>query len=159
MQDFKKKTTHYSLERYQSKRAHTTPLPGHSSGICRATCKRTHANNSQQLLANNVGFSRRQKFDRFQNLRNNSQKHATRCNRVCKRTQYVPSNNVVSCWLRITLTSNGKREFVSSVSPLTFRLVFISSTYKLVVSRNFLSIRIVLSCLYLLSFYFDKLST
>ena len=58
MQDLKKETYYSSLESYQSKRAHTTPLPGHSSGICRATCKRTQANNSQQLLAKNVGFSR-----------------------------------------------------------------------------------------------------
>ena len=38
------------------------------------------------------------KFDRFQTLRNNSQQHATTCNRVCKRTQHVTSNNVGSCW-------------------------------------------------------------
>ena len=59
-----------------------------------------------------------QKFDRFQTLRNNSQQHATTCNnntitlfkegsaitynmqyhgnRVCKRTQHVTSNKVVS---------------------------------------------------------------
>ena len=34
--------------------------------------------------------------DRFQALRNNSQQHATTCNRVCKRTQQVTSNNVAS---------------------------------------------------------------
>ena len=33
------------------------------------------------------------------------------------------------------------------------------STHKLVVSRNFLSIRIVLSCFYLLIFYFEKFAT
>ena len=33
-----------------------------------------------------------QMFDRFQSLRNNSQQHATSCNRVCKRTQHVTSN-------------------------------------------------------------------
>ena len=33
------------------------------------------------------------------------------------------------------------------------------STHKLVVSRNFLSRRIVLSCFYLLIFYFEKFST
>ena len=33
------------------------------------------------------------------------------------------------------------------------------STHKLEVSRNFLSIRIVLSCFYLLIFYFEKFST
>ena len=38
-----------------------------------------------------------QTFDRFQTLRNNFQQ-ATTCNRVCKRTQHVTSNNVGSCW-------------------------------------------------------------
>ena len=39
-----------------------------------------------------------QKFYWFEPLRNNSQQHATTCNRVCKRTQRVTSNNVGSCW-------------------------------------------------------------
>ena len=43
--------------------------------------------------------------------------------------------------------------------PFTCRLLFIISSHKLVVSRNFLSIRIVLSCFYLLIFYFEKFST
>ena len=38
------------------------------------------------------------KFDRFQTLRNNSHQHATTCNRVCKRTQHLSSNNVGSYW-------------------------------------------------------------
>ena len=42
---------------------------------------------------------------------------------------------------------------------LTCGLLLIISTHKLVVSRNFLSIRIVLSFFYLLIFYFAKLST
>ena len=29
---------------------------------------------------------------------NNSQQHGTTCNKVCKRTQHVASNNVCSCW-------------------------------------------------------------
>ena len=33
-----------------------------------------------------------------QTLRNNTQQHPTTCNRVCKRTQHVTSNNVGSCW-------------------------------------------------------------
>ena len=41
----------------------------------------------------------------------------------------------------------------------TCLLRFISSTPKLVVSRNFLSIRIVFSCFCLLIFYFEKFST
>ena len=43
--------------------------------------------------------------------------------------------------------------------PVTCCLRFIISTHKLVVSRNFLSIRIVLNCFYLLIFYFEKFST
>ena len=39
-----------------------------------------------------------EKFDRFQTLCNNTQQHPTTCNRVCKRTQHVTSNNVGSCW-------------------------------------------------------------
>ena len=39
-----------------------------------------------------------EKFDRFQTLRNNTQQHPTTCNRVCKRTQRLTSNNVGSCW-------------------------------------------------------------
>ena len=39
----------------------------------------------------------------------------------------------------------GKREFVPR-DPFCCRLLFIISTHKLVVSSNFLSIRIVLSC-------------
>ena len=39
-----------------------------------------------------------EEFDQFQTLRNNTQKHTTTCNRVCKRTQHVTSNNVGSCW-------------------------------------------------------------
>ena len=39
-----------------------------------------------------------EKFYRFQTLRNNAQQHPRTCNRVCKRTQDVTSNNVGSCW-------------------------------------------------------------
>ena len=39
-----------------------------------------------------------EKSDRFQTLRNNTQQHPTTSNRMCKRTQYVTSNNVGSCW-------------------------------------------------------------
>ena len=43
--------------------------------------------------------------------------------------------------------------------PFTCRLLFIISSPKLVISCNFLSIRIVLTCFYLLIFYFEKFST
>ena len=39
-----------------------------------------------------------QKLDRFQTLPNNSQQHTATCNKVCKRTQHVTSNNVGNCW-------------------------------------------------------------
>ena len=52
-------------------------------------------------------------------------------------------------------TSNGNREFVLR-DPTSFlftcRLLFIISTPKLVISRNFLSIRIVFSCFFFSSF-------
>ena len=51
----------------------------------------------------------------------------------------------------------GKREFVPP-DPFCCRLLFIISTHNLVVSRNFLSIRVVLSCFYLLIFDFEKFS-
>ena len=46
-----------------------------------------------------------QMCDRFQSLRNNSQQHATSCNRVCKRTQHVTSNNVASICTGLNLPS------------------------------------------------------
>ena len=63
--------------------------------------------------------------------------------------------------LSITFTSNRKREFVLTWPsfPFTFRLLFIIWTHVLVVSLNLLSIRIVLSCFYLLIFNFQKFST
>ena len=38
-----------------------------------------------------------EKFDLFQTSCNNTRQHPTTCNRVCKRTQHVTSNNVGSC--------------------------------------------------------------
>ena len=64
--------------------------------------------------------------------------------------------------LRVTFTSNGKREFVpdDQVSSLhVIYCMFIISTRKLVGSRNFLSIRIFLSSFYMLVSYFEKFST
>ena len=75
-----------------------------------------------------------QKFDRFQALHNNSQQYATTCNRVCKRTQHVTSNNVASvctglalrCWScllalkRMTLQSLQRlrnKRFLGKLSP------------------------------------------
>ena len=63
--------------------------------------------------------------------------------------------------LSITFTSKGKREFVprDQVSSWACRLRFIISTRSLVVSRNFLSIRIVLSFFYQPVSYFEKCLT
>ena len=64
--------------------------------------------------------------------------------------------------LSFTFTSNGEREFVprDNGSPLlVVYFMFIISTHKLVVSHNFLFIRIVLSYFYPLIFYFGKFST
>ena len=62
--------------------------------------------------------------------------------------------------LNITFTLNGKREYVPGDQVFyTCRSLFIISTTKLVVPRIFLSKRIVLSCFYLLIFYFEKFST
>ena len=56
---------------------------------------------------------------------------------------------------RLRQTANVKLYHVIKF-PLYLRLRFIISTHNLVVSRNFLSTRIVLSCFYLLIFYFKK---
>ena len=65
--------------------------------------------------------------------------------------------------LSITFTPKGKREFVprDQVSPLlvVYCLLYFISTPTSVVSCNFSSIRIVLSCIFLLIFYFEKLLT
>ena len=52
-----------------------------------------------------------ERFDRFRTLRNNSQQHATTCNRVCKRTQRVTSNNVGNCWPKMLCSfARGSRQ-------------------------------------------------
>ena len=51
---------------------------------------------------------------------------------------------------------------ICTTSPIflfTCRLLFIIYTPKVVVSRNFLSMRIVLSCFYLLIFYFEEFAS
>ena len=42
-----------------------------------------------------------EKFDWFQTLHNNTQQHPTTCNRVCKRTQHVTTDNIGSCWAKM----------------------------------------------------------
>ena len=73
-------------------------------------------------------------------------------NRKKKKETESQERNILSIErLSIKLTSN----CITWLSFLfTCRLLFVISTPKLVVSRNFLSIAIVLSCLYLLIFYF-----
>ena len=53
-----------------------------------------------------------EKFDRLRTWRNNSQQHPTTCNRVCKRTQHVTSNNAGSCWPTML------RPFARGLKPL-----------------------------------------
>ena len=62
-------------------------------------------------------------FDQFQSLRNNTQQHPTICNRVCKRTQHVTSNNVGSCW------STMLRPFARSLKGLSDMLILIPFVY------------------------------
>ena len=50
----------------------------------------------EELCGSNIVALRFGDHDLFQIARNNSQQHATTCNRVCKRTQHVTANNVVS---------------------------------------------------------------
>ena len=73
---------------------------------------------------------------------------------------FIDKSMVILERLNITFTSNGKLEFVprDQVSPLLV-LLFIISTHKLEVLRNFLSIRIVLGCFYLLIFLFWEIFT
>ena len=66
-------------------------------------------------------------FDWFQTLRNNRQQHPTTCNRVCKRTQHVTSNNVGGCWstmlrpfarsLRSALITQGLQRLMGCILP------------------------------------------
>jgi len=58
-----------------------------------------------------------EKFDRFQTLCNNTQQHPATCNRVCKRTQHVTSNNVGSCWLTMLLMRPVARSLSECKAP------------------------------------------
>ena len=67
---------------------------------------------------------------------------------------------VSSCNAHACVTTLKTGGCVADLSfPFTCRLLFITSKHKLVVSHNFLSIRIVLSCFHLLIFYFEKFWT
>ena len=55
-----------------------------------------------------------EKFDRFQILRNNSQQHPTTCNRVCKRTQHVTSNNVASVCMGLNYNNRFSQSLCTS---------------------------------------------
>ena len=70
----------------------------------------------------------------------------------------MSSCNLTLILARVTTLKTGG--CVADLSfPYTCRLLFNISKHKLVVSHNFLSIRIVLSCFHLLIFYFEKFST
>ena len=68
----------------------------------------TEQKKSWELLA--------EKYDRFQTLRNNTQQHPTTCNRVCKRTEHVASNNAGSYWSTLL------RPFARGLSSDVFEL-------------------------------------
>ena len=59
---------------------------------------------------NNVPSVCTEKFDQFQSLRNNSQLQAATCNKVCKQTQHVRSNNVASVCKGLRACSHGGGE-------------------------------------------------
>ena len=56
-----------------------------------------------------------EKLDRVQTLRSNTHQHPTTCNRVCRQTQHVTSNNVGSCWPTIL------RPFVRGLIRTSFK--------------------------------------
>ena len=57
-----------------------------------------------------------EKCDRFQTLRNNTRQHPTTCNRVCKGTQHVTSNNVASVWTGLNITTEWLNNAVRTTS-------------------------------------------
>ena len=78
-----------------------TPQPLVISSILRATCKQT-----QQLTAILGGagqqccirLNKAKSLTGFKLCLTTAQQHTTTCNRVCKPTQHVTSNNVGTCW-------------------------------------------------------------
>ena len=72
-----------------------------------------------------------EKLDRFRTLRNNSQQQATTCNRVCKRTQRVTSNNVGSCWPKINVVFVCTGFQVDSANSLNRWTFWKASAYRL----------------------------
>ena len=85
---------------------------------------------------------------------------ASQCSNLrCKITWKMQKNFscIFNCPSRVMLQTRICTTWASFL--FTFCLLFIISTPKLEVWRNFLSIRIVFSCFYLLIFYFEKFST
>ena len=64
----------------------------------------------------------------------------------------------IETWLAKAASSKDKRAFLRPSFSFNCRLLAIISLHKLVVSLNFLSVRIVLSCFYLLVFYREILN-
>ena len=75
-----------------------------------------------------------EKFDRFQTLRNNTQQRPTTCNRVCKRTKHVTSNNVGSCWPTMF------RPFARGFKATLAHYAWITNTYGLYSSHDALQV-------------------
>ena len=64
-------------------------------------------------------------------LHNNSQQHATTCNRVCKRTQHVTSNNVGSCWpAMLRPFSRGLKNNVTHILPFLLQFFLVIRWYR-----------------------------
>ena len=85
-----KDTTHKTLQTMCNERAWPQQFWKSCANRSNIVALRFGDHGTKQMLG--------EKFDQFQTLCNNSQQHPTTCNRVCKRTQHVTSNNVGSCW-------------------------------------------------------------
>ena len=88
-----KHTTHQSLSTMRNERAWPQQCWKSCANGSNIVALRFGDHGTKEMLGVVV-----EKFDRFQTLRNNTQQHPTTCNRVCKRTLHVTSNNVGSCW-------------------------------------------------------------
>ena len=78
-----------------------SPQPLVISSILRATCKQTQqlttilGGASQQCC---IRLNKAKSLTGFKLCLTTAQQHTTTCNRVCKPTQHVTSNNVGTCW-------------------------------------------------------------
>ena len=95
-------------------------------------------NNSEQGWPNNVGgccvrLPVAKSLTCFKTLRNNSQQHATICNRVCKRTHHVTFINFGSCWPTM-LRPFAQKKFVIDIPFVTILITMKTSSSYLTMS-------------------------